>query len=207
LGKKNIFSALQNEISELKTIDFANLTETILKAKIYRINEINEQVLYEIGEIETEDRKAKLDEEIENLKSAIFEKEIELESKKRELGNKKKDDNQKKFIGKTESELKEIEKKINSLKNQIDNKNKEKHKQVQPGSSSLNELVGIKNHNQNNFGTQKFVQIPDLQQLPVIGKLYQVNSQPYLAIEFWEEYEQGKHEADRLKAKLCAIKN
>jgi hypothetical protein len=49
--------------------------------------------------------------------------------------------------------------------------------------------------------------MPELQQLPTIGKLFQVNSQQFLGIEFWEQYEQGKKEAERLKANLCAIKN
>ena len=52
--------------------------------------------------------------------------------------------------------------------------------------------------------------MPDLQQypqLPTIGKLFQVDSQSFLAIEFWEEYEQGKIEAERLKANLCVTKS
>lgn len=40
-----------------------------------------------------------------------------------------------------------------------------------------------------------------------VGKLFTNNQQIYLAIEFWEEYEEGKREAERLNAILCAIKN
>jgi predicted ribosome quality control (RQC) complex YloA/Tae2 family protein len=205
LGKKNVFSALINEIENLKTTDFANQPDAKLKEKINRINEINAQVQNEIGEIEIEDRKAKLDEEIENLKKDISEKEKELETKKQELEAKKQDEEQKKFMSKTESEIKEIEKKINSFKNQIDSKEKEKNKQIQQSSSSSLELLTDKNAKQTNSTKSQLVQLPDLQQLPSIGKLYQVNSQSYLAIQFWEEYEQGKKESERLKAKLCAI--
>lgn len=210
LGKKNVFGALKNEIENLKATDFANQPEAKLKEKINRINEINAQVKNEISEIETEDRKAKLDEEIENLKAQISEQESALETKKKELEEKQKDDEQKKFVPKTQGEINDIEKKIKLLKNQIDGKEKEKSKQIsQSNSSSLNELVGNQNLKQNDSGKSQLVQMPDLQQypqLPQVGKLFQVNSQQYLAIEFWEEYEQGKKEAKRLKANLSAIK-
>lgn len=262
LGKKNVLGALKNEIDDLKATDFANQTEVTLKEKINLINEINTQVQNEIGEIETEDRKAKLDEEIENFKIQISENESVLGNKKQELETKKSkmdmsleafclkynidknklgqeksnlgqlagEKNKKKnpeeakgaekklnelkeiqnttFISKNESEIQEIEKKIKILESQIESKQKEKSKQVsQTNSSSLNEIVGIKNPQQNNLGKVQLVQMPELQQLPTIGKLFQVNSQQFLGIEFWEQYEQGKKEAERLKANLCAIKN
>ena len=75
LGKKNVFSALKNKIDDLKETDFANETESKLKNKINLINDIYTQVQSEVGEIETEDRKAKLDEEIEvnhNILLALF---------------------------------------------------------------------------------------------------------------------------------------
>ncbi|HOL00696.1 MAG TPA: hypothetical protein PK860_04010 [Paludibacteraceae bacterium] len=263
LGKKNVFGALKNEIEDLKAADYANLPEAKLRVKINRINEVNAQVQKEIGEIETEDRKAKLDEEIESLKTQISELESELKSKKQELEikksnmdkaleefclkygidknklgqeknnlgqlagekNRKKNPNEAKeaekklnelkeiqnttFISKTESEINEIEKKINSLKNQIGGKEKEKNKQVsQSSSSSLSEVVGDKNVIQSNSIKSQLVQLPDqFPKLPKVGKLYQLNNQYFLAIEFWEEYELGKKEAERLKANLCAIKN
>jgi len=209
LGKKNVFSALKNKIDDLKETDFANITEAKLKDKINLINDIYAQVQSEVGEIETEDRKAKLDEEIEILKNEVSAKESELESKMHELEAKQKDEEQKKFVSKTQGELNEIDKKLKSLKNQIESKVKEKNKQVsQSSSSSLNEIIGDKNSKQNNAGKVQLVHMPELQQLPTIGKLFQVeDSQQFLGIEFWEQYEQGKKEAERLKANLCAIKN
>jgi hypothetical protein len=261
LGKKNVFSALKNEIDDLKEIHYAELPEAKLKERIIRINEINVQVQNEIGEIETANSRAKLDEEIENLKTQISDEEIALETKKKELESKKDsmdknlddfclkysidknkigqeksnlgqlagDKNKKKnpkeaaeaeqklsklkeiqnttFISKTESEIKDYERKINSLKNQIGAKEKEKNKQIQPtDSSSLNELIGDTPSKRSGAEKPKLVQIPNLDQLPTIGELFQVNSQHFLAIEFWEQYEQGKKEAERLKANLCAIK-
>jgi hypothetical protein len=43
-----------------------------------------------------------------------------------------------------------------------------------------------------------------LPQLPSVGYLYKHNGQDYLAIMNWEDYDQGKKEAKRLNAKLCA---
>ena len=45
-----------------------------------------------------------------------------------------------------------------------------------------------------------------LPQLPQVGELYESGDQSYLAIEYWDQYEQATKEAQRLKAKLCAIK-
>lgn len=262
LGKKNIFRTLKNEINNLRDTNFANEIEAELKEKINRINEINAEVQSEVSEIEIENHKAKLDEEIENLKTHILEQEDilaiqknELEAKesnmnksldefclkynidKNKLGqeknnlgqlagekNKKKNPEEAKeaekklnelkeiqnttFISKTESEVKELEKKINSLKNQINAKEKEKNKQIsQSSSSSLSEVIGDKNSKQNNSKKPQLLQIPDLKQLPIIGKLFQVSNQHYLAIQNWEEYEIGKKEAKRLEANLCALKN
>ncbi|MCZ2355110.1 MAG: hypothetical protein LC115_00235 [Bacteroidia bacterium] len=308
LGKKNVFGALKNEIDDLKQTDFANQAEAKLKEKINRINEINAQVQNEIGEIETEDRKAKLDEEIERLKSDISEKEgknldllklkqekeaqkteferiksektAELNSLKDAFEQEKQEklndfcaehiinardlnkfkaglqqkarknnknleevESSKKildklnsihnasissestsvlessirdcdekvkslFLSKIVDEISGVERQINAFKNQIESKEKEKNKQVsQSNLSSLSEIVGDKSSQQNNAGKSQFIQMPDLQQLPTIGKLFQVNSQQFLAIQNWEEYEQGKKEAERLKANLCAIKN
>jgi len=74
----------------------------------------------------------------------------------------------------------------------------------------LSEIVGDKIPKQSNTENFKLIEIPDINQhpqLPQVGNLFQFNSQQYLAIQHWEEYEQGKKEAERLKAKLCAIKN
>lgn len=260
LGKKQRFNELKDEIDELKQTDFPNITESKLKEKIKRINEIHEQVQKEIGEIEIEDKSAKLDEEIDELNLKLKEKEtalanikIELEIKQKELDGKLKDflaknnleeknlakhkneweqkarnknpeeaeDAQikldelnelqnKVFYNKLKSSSENTEKEVNKNKNDIKTKEKEKEKlkakQNAETKSSLEELNSSSSSKHNS--TQKnYFEVPDLLQLPQIGKLFQVNSQSFLAIEFWEQYEQGKSEAERLKATLCAIKN
>ena len=109
------------------------------------------------------------------------------------------------FIQKLKDDISKIEKQIKKYQNDIENKEKEKNKEVKPNekTSALDELDSSSKSQANEKGI--FVPIPNLPQLPQTGKLYQLGKDSYLAIEFWEEYEQGKKEAERLKAKLCAI--
>jgi chromosome segregation ATPase len=46
--------------------------------------------------------------------------------------------------------------------------------------------------------------VPPFDRLPAKGELYRHEGQDYLAIEYWEDYNEGKKEAGRLEAKLCA---
>lgn len=262
LGKKNTFNKLRSDIEDLKQIDFASISERELKDKIADINKICYQVDDEIGEIEQEDKKAKLDDEIKVLKASEQEKKQSFEEKQNELkekemksaaklesflakhkieasllgkaksewqqqsGHKNKQKNPKEaeaaeallaelneiqnavFIQKLKSEIDNLQKEIKRIGDEISRKEKEKEK-ANPQSeskSSLNEFVS--NQRSKQISTSgKTLFVPGLQQLPMVGKLYQLSNQLYLAIENWEQYEQGKPEAERLKAKLCAIKN
>jgi hypothetical protein len=57
---------------------------------------------------------------------------------------------------------------------------------------------------QNQHGKENKLPVPVFPHIPGTGELYQHNGQSYLAIKHWEEYDQGKQEAKRLNAKLCA---
>ncbi len=70
LGKKNTFNKLKSDIEDLMQTNFANITDKQLKEKISEINSIYSQVESEIGEIEQEDKEAKLNEEINGLKES-----------------------------------------------------------------------------------------------------------------------------------------
>lgn len=262
LGKKNTFNKLKSDIEDLMQTNFANITDKQLKEKISEINSIYSQVESEIGEIEQEDKKAKLNEEINGLKESKKNKEVELTNKQGELngkeknvskqlkdflvkhnieeallgkiksewqqqsGHKNKQKNAKEaedaenklaelneiqnqvFINKLKSEVENIQREVKRIEDEIKRKENEKSKSSQQSGnkSSLSEYVSNESSKQSS-SSGKILSVPDLPQLPQIGKLYQLNSQPYLAIEFWEQYDQGKTETDRLKAKLCAIKN
>ncbi|MEZ4935959.1 MAG: hypothetical protein R2799_00035 [Crocinitomicaceae bacterium] len=261
LGKKNSFNKLKSEIEEIKQVDFANITNIELKEKITTINQICNQVEVEIGEIEQEDKKARLDEEIDVLKGKDLEKHKLLSEKKLDLDEKQSISNEKlkNFLEKYKIEESLLGKLKNEWQQHSGHKNKQKNpKEAQEAESKLTELKEIQNQvflnkikseienlekevkrnndeimrkeneksktNQNAFSkssldefvsnqpsqqissNNKYLLVPDMPQLPIIGKLYELNNQSYLAIEFWEQYHQGKLEADRLKAKLCAIK-
>jgi hypothetical protein len=213
LGKKTSFSQLKDKLEELMNIDFANIEEDVLKEKINQINSIYYQVENDIQEIDLENKNAKLDEEIKNLIDEKKKKEKELENKKNLKESAKNSEqtdnqNQKILLNKLNSEIDKIQKEINRIDDEIKRKEKEKSKLTtnRENNSSLSEFFSIES-SKSNINTGKILQIPKLPQLPQIGKLYQSGNQLYLAIEFWEEYEQGKKEANRLNAKLCAIKN
>ncbi|MEI8202838.1 MAG: hypothetical protein WCH34_07495 [Bacteroidota bacterium] len=112
------------------------------------------------------------------------------------------------FVQKIESEISAINKEIKRLQDEIKRKEIDKSKDFEQSSSSssLEEYVGGKSNSSKT--SDKFdLTISSLQQLPLVGKLYQQNNQNYLTIEFWEEYDLGVKESERLTAKLCAIKN
>ncbi len=112
------------------------------------------------------------------------------------------------FINKLKSEVENIQREIKRIEDEIKRKENEKSKSGQQSGnkSSLSEYVSNESSKQSS-NSGKLLSAPGLQQIPKVGKLYQLNSQSYLAIENWEQYEIGKSEAERLKAKLCAIKN
>ncbi|MDR1903711.1 MAG: hypothetical protein LBQ88_15700 [Treponema sp.] len=71
LGKKQKFSEYRRQIDELKTVNFGRLQPNELKEKIDGINAIHQKVIGEAAEIAEENRKAKIEEEIEKLKEEI----------------------------------------------------------------------------------------------------------------------------------------
>jgi hypothetical protein len=116
------------------------------------------------------------------------------------------------FSKKYEDDKQKFKKEIKNIETQIKSKEKELEKigkqQQQNESSSLNSVLG-KGQNNKNLTQNNELSIPDIDYLPKTGELFEVGKQKYLEIEFWEDYESGKKEAERLKAKLCAkpIKN
>jgi uncharacterized phage infection (PIP) family protein YhgE len=262
LGKKTSFNSLKSEVEDLKEVDLANLSEKQLKERITTINQIYNQVEGEIGEIEQEDRKARLDEDITTLKEKEVEKNNLLTEKKTNLNEKQNGINEKLkdflekykieesllgkiksewqqqsgqkykqrnpeeaqeaetklselneilnqvFIEKIKSEIQNLEREINRNNDEIKRKEIEKSKSNQniDAKSSLDEFVTNQSSKQSSTNN-KSLAVPNLPQLPQIGKLYQLNNQTYLAIEYWEQFDLGKNEAERLNANLCAIKN
>lgn len=162
-------------------------------------------------EIDNENKKARIEEEIDELKAKLDDKKKELSAKEEEIQSKKSNNDDDTFISKAETEKKSIEKELKNLENQINSKRKEMEKtntEQQSSDGSSLEVFNTKGNKKNTkpaTSKQQF-EIRKLPQLPQVGKLFTSGGHSYLAIEFWEDYELGEIEAERLKAKLCATK-
>lgn len=211
LGKKQQFIELKESISSIKLHDFSVLAKEERNDYIKQINKISSDIAMHGIEIENENRKAKLQEEINEIDEQINSKQQELTEKKGKLADKKKnikpdDKTENTFIKKLEGEIQNIEKSIKNLKNQKNSKQKEIEKgsdENRSAGSSLDAFSNTGNKQKNQSGGKSF-ELQNLPQLPQVGTLYQAGGKSFLAIEYWEDYEQGKAEAERLKAELCA---
>ncbi len=249
LGKKTQFEELKRQIMELQKVDFPNITREDRDKKISSIKEISSSISSHSREIDNENRKALIDEEIEKLQQQVDAKKSELEQKEKdrsekesgrtalndelqsvsekikatdkedkkaieELSSKEKDlkDQIKQsgiFINKVEDDMKKIEKEIHNLENAIKSEETKKQQvdsQNEKAESSLTAFGSKKDKKHQNSTPAKGLEIQNLPQLPQTGNLFSANGDSFLAIENWEEYNDGKVEAERFKAKLCVIK-
>jgi len=105
-----------------------------------------------------------------------------------------------------EKKIEELNRHIKKKDREISEKKSEKDKkpsEKQP-RSPLGNLRKQENSVSKNTPRQKEILHPELPCLPEVGLLYQANGKAYLAIKYWEDFEKGQVEADRLKATLCA---
>ena len=274
LGKKVTFEKLKAEIKDIQNVNFPNIPKEERDKYINRINEIIQEISGQRIEIDKEKRKAKLEEEIDVLKSKIEEKNKEISEKEDDFLKKENDKKnaiqefcdkngiestkfntakeeynknietlnkqiqelpkdkeeekknledelssikkkmeliaeiQKKdiFINKAKDEKEKIEKEKRSLEYNIESTMKDIQKiesENQSSGESVLEAFDKKSKKQQKQGYQETFKI-NLPQLPQTGELFQGGGEKYLAIEFWEDYEKGKAEAERFDAKLCA---
>lgn len=297
LGKKNVLDKNSQKIKCLQKTDFPNISKNELENILKKINDISSEIKTTDVELDKENRKAKIDEEIEKLNKNLVTKNEELAAKKEEIAEKEKDREKtvqdfckkypeenlaenkfQEFLNKwkkelestnkklkelkepatdapeekkqqfsddkqlltqkkeeTETNIKELEKLIKTLQEkkqfiskaegektsiikgikslelsikskEIDKKNIDQDQSPKSGSVLDAFSKSDKNKQNNNNSKAAQLEIKNLQQLPQTGKLYSFQNQPYLAIENWEDYENGKKEAERFKAKLCAEK-
>lgn len=80
LGKKTQFSVLNDKIHELQRIDFSNLSKEIRDEKVMIINTISKDIATHSKDIDIENKKALLDEGIENLQAQLNGTKIELQT-------------------------------------------------------------------------------------------------------------------------------
>ena len=110
---------------------------------------------------------------------------------------KKIEDDKQKF----EKELKSIESNIKRKEKELDKTGKENQKNR---DSSLNSVLGKGQDSKKTIQNNEFRIPKNIDYLPKIGILFESGKQKYLEIEFWEDFELGKIETQRLNAKLSA---
>jgi myosin heavy subunit len=297
LGKQQKFSEYRSDLDKLRKINYGFIEKAELQEKIARINKILSDVIKDAEQIIEEDRKARIQENIEDknkekasLKAELSVKEIEASNAKDEyqklsdsseeftkelekhletLKKEKKDElarlekllaDANKSAEDSDTTVKEIEKQIEEVNTGKDsaiadieqklNETKEtkknleelklKHQRLENDADSFRKKISAKTREiesleaqlkntgggkdeaqkkesvlagmkkpsgkaaANRTDSPQTLGVPELARLPAKGELYQHKGQDYLAIEYWEEYNEGKEEAGRLKAKLCA---
>jgi len=209
-GKQHKISEdLNVRLDELQDIEYKKLKEHELKEKIKEINEIKDTVKKDSGEIkkarlknqvkEKQNDKKKLEDELEKK---IKEIEEEIKKQSADLDELKKQEDKNKDKIKTANEKM---KKLNEDKNKLNNKNGELNKKIKNIAEEINQLEKQLNEN-DQLGQSKELTI-SLPLLPSKGYLYKKDGKDYLAISDWEDYKEGKDEAKRLDAILCAMEN
>lgn len=224
-GKEQKKSERQRELEELKQKNI--MLDVTRKNYIQKLNEIIEAVNEDLQEVseqvqleqrkETfENKKESLQKEIEDLQEKKAQKEKQMESLETQIA-KELLEKEKKLKEAEEKDKKKIEEEIqtyknskNSEKNKISDEVKSFNSQIddEKQGSTLASLHGKKTLNTSSGSKIKIdffqVAFPN-EEPPSIGVLYNHESERYLAIQTWEEFEQAKKEAERLKAKLCVM--
>jgi hypothetical protein len=123
LGKKQKFSEYTDEVENLKQLEFSSLKPEDLKVNIDRISEIFRLVKKDMRDIAEENRKARLDEEIEQLKQVILEQDAELrEKQEKKEGDEKKETELKKKISLRNDKLKQEQREYDVVSKDVEKK-------------------------------------------------------------------------------------
>lgn len=109
----------------------------------------------------------------------------------------------------SEAESKDNRTEIQYLKEILQGKQAQKadilQEQESTESSTLDDFLGGKTETRKRTNKDD---VPDYHpKASKTGKLFTYNQKLYLAIDFWEQYEEGKKEAERLNDILCTTKN
>ncbi len=107
------------------------------------------------------------------------------------------------FIAKLDDDKKRHEKRISSLQNKIKSKQKEKENLTNKSNTSQSSLDTMRKQSNKTESSKGFSIEKNVPYLPHTGELYEQGKMKYLTIDFWEDYQNGQKEAERLNAKLC----
>lgn len=179
LKDKESFKADRAFLGNLKNISFGK--DKSLSENIQRVNEIYKNISSSANkQIVTE-----ISQKINNLKREV-ETNIKFLTEKRETLRNLTEPKEKERLN---QKITQLDKDINNLKSKIEEKERE-----------------IEKINSSNKEEKPFIEEIKLPLLPSVGKLYNAKDVNYLAISFWEEYDDANIEAQRFNAKLCANK-
>ena len=179
LKDKENFKADRTFLGNLKNISFGK--DKSLSENIQKVNEIYKNISSSANEqIATE-----ISQKISNLKREV-ETNIKSLTEKREILSILTEPKEKERLN---HKITQLDKDINNLKSKIEEKEKE-----------------IEKINSSNKEEKLFIEEIKLPLLPSVGKLYNAKDVNYLAISFWEEYDDANIEAQRFNARLCANK-
>lgn len=124
------------------------------------------------------------------------------------IENKKKKQELEIMLSAYEKEKKKNEEKLKELKNGENNlKKKELVDRQQELENTQNEFKKEIVNLLNNTNKPPLLDEIKLDLMPSVGQLYEFQNKNFLAISYWEEYEEGLKESSRLDAKLCRIIN
>ncbi|MBN2890938.1 MAG: hypothetical protein JXL97_03650 [Bacteroidales bacterium] len=218
---KNVSVNIFEIETEVKKSEIDNEIEKLIENKDTKEKELKQFI--EKNEKEIEQKETNKQQKLEEFCNKYDTKISELGKFKSELQRKKDKKKQKieedqkileelqeiegfNFRNKFEEEKKRFESEIRKIEQEIERKEKEKSKignETDQQTSSLNFVISGKESKSKNQKLE-FTVPEKLLSLPKIGELYEQGNQKFLAIEFWEDYEIGKQETERLNAKLCA---
>jgi len=224
---KRVLGSIESELSSISDKDKVGVKELIEK-----INQIGSQIEGHSNELEKENKKTIIKEDIEKIKSEYQDLQSKISNSESEISDlqKKIEDcksgietlkNQKADYKYIETELKKLEteqtsskRNLNSLISDLDRRTKElKQKESELDnidskenkSSHLNVLKKNNNNMQNVQKESNSFEIKDIPPyLPKVGELFINEGRNYLAISDWDDYALGKSESERLNAILCA---
>lgn len=100
-------------------------------------------------------------------------------------------------------EKRKKEEQLNQLKNE---ENSLKKKELEDRQKELEDTYNMFKEeiiNLNNINNSPLLEEIKLDLIPLVGQLYEFQNKNFLAISYWEEYEEGVEESLRLKARLC----
>ncbi|MCL1994375.1 MAG: hypothetical protein FWG66_15635 [Spirochaetes bacterium] len=193
---------VKNSQQELKGL---NAKKETLDGDITRLTKEIESLPKDENE-DSKNKKEELEKELTNKKEELQSVEGKVQSaqaSKKELDNLNVQKSKLTVdISKLKNQIQSHTSRIQNFEAQLRQMSKEKKPEEKKGS--ILEVTQKNTGKPAGGALPQTLPVPALDRLPETGELYQQSGQSFLAITNWEDYDNGKKEATRLQAKLCA---